>query len=282
LVNHDPNIPIVSCEGVLFFLQRLYMNSDKKNIEKTDVNETGKSIDEIAILEQAQKMKSVFLDNMSHELRTPITVILGYAGILFEEIEDPDLKEMAEIILKSSNRLTESLNLLLDQSDVDTNRLKVELDTKNLKDILTETYNVYKPIVENKGLEFNYNFMMEEAYSKIDTKMFSKIMSNILNNAIKFTEKGSISIELSESGKIIQNGHCVKIVDTGIGIPEEKQSLIFEAFRQVSEGMNRLYQGTGLGLSVTKKFMELMDGAVRVESKINKGTAFYLEFPSIK
>lgn len=282
MVNHDPNIPIVSCEGVLFFLQRLYMNSDKKNIEKTDVNETGKSIDEIAILEQAQKMKSVFLDNMSHELRTPITVILGYAGILFEEIEDPDLKEMAEIILKSSNRLTESLNLLLDQSDVDTNRLKVELDTKNLKDILTETYNVYKPIVENKGLEFNYNFMMEEAYSKIDTKMFSKIMSNILNNAIKFTEKGSISIELSESGKIIQNGHCVKIVDTGIGIPEEKQSLIFEAFRQVSEGMNRLYQGTGLGLSVTKKFMELMDGAVRVESKINKGTAFYLEFPSIK
>ena len=258
------------------------MNGEIKKINSSAKEEEGKTIEELLILEEARKMKSVFLDNMSHELRTPITVILGYAGILYDEIEDPDLKEMAEIILKSSNRLTESLNLLLDQSEVDSKKLEVALERKNLKTIISETYSVYKPVVEDKGLTFNLECELEEAYSNIDTKMFDKILSNIINNAVKFTEKGSISLglEKSNSGDIAH--HCVRISDTGIGIPEEKQTMIFEAFRQVSEGMNRLYQGTGLGLSVTKKFVEIMDGEVSIQSEVNKGTSLYLKFPIVE
>jgi signal transduction histidine kinase len=254
---------------------------DKQNLDCSENKAGDKSLSEILILEEAKKLKTVFLDNMSHELRTPITVILGYAGILYEEITDPDLKEMAEIILKSSNRLTESLNLLLDQSDVDSQRLKVELEQKNLKDILIETYNVYKPVVEDKGLDFILSADIERSVCNIDPKMINKVMSNLLNNAIKFTEQGSISIKLFSDKINEKPALAIEIKDTGIGIPEEKKSLIFEAFRQVSEGMNRLYQGTGLGLSVTKKFVEIMNGEISVDSKVNGGTTFLLKFPLI-
>lgn len=246
------------------------------NKNETDI----KSLEHLAILEEAKKMKAVFLDNMSHELRTPITVILGYAGILYDEIEDPDLKEMAEIVLKSSNRLTESLNLLLDQSDVDTNRLKVELKKENLKEILEEIFKIYKPVVEDKNLVLEYVSELTEAYSNIDIKMFKKVMTNLLNNAVKFTENGKIGIKLYLLKTEIKTCNCVEIYDTGIGIPDDKQFLIFEAFRQVSEGMNRMYQGTGLGLSVAKKFIEIMNGDISVKSKVGEGTSFYLKFPA--
>jgi signal transduction histidine kinase len=103
-----------------------------------------------------------------------------------------------------------------------------------------------------------------------------------LNNAVKFTQNGRITIKLFEGHDENAGSYCVLIKDTGIGIPEEKQALIFEAFRQVSEGMNRLYQGTGLGLSVTKKFVELMNGKIIVDSKVNEGTAFSIFFPAYK
>lgn len=257
------------------------METKNPNLNNQENKADEKSLSEIMILEEAKKLKSVFLDNMSHELRTPITVILGYAGILYEEITDPDLKEMAEIILKSSNRLTESLNLLLDQSDVDSQRLQVEFEQKNLKEILTDIYNVYKPVVEDKGLEFLFFADVDNSICNIDTKMINKVVSNLLNNAVKFTQQGSITIKLYPDKLNERPALTIEIKDTGIGIPEEKRSLIFEAFRQVSEGMNRLYQGTGLGLSVTKKFVEIMNGEIIVESKINEGTTFLLKFPLI-
>ncbi len=245
----------------------------KKN--NTELN----SLENLLILEEAKKLKTVFLDNMSHELRTPVTVILGYAGILYDEIQDPDLKEMAEIILKSSNRLTEALNLLLDQSDVESERLKVELKSVNLYEILKEIANVYGTVAKDKNLEFIFNSSITEANCQIDKKMFDKVMTNILTNAIKFTDKGSISILLSEEKASPQKNFIIQIKDTGIGIPEEKLSIIFEAFRQVSEGINRSYQGIGLGLSVSKKFIELMNGEISVKSKPNQGTTFFIKFP---
>lgn len=252
-------------------------NINTSSSQKPDGEQTSK---EMHMLEEAKKMQHVFLDNMSHELRTPITVILGYAGILYDEIEDPDLKEMAEIILKSSNRLTESLNLLLDQSEVDPAKLQVEFERKNLNDILFETAKVYRPVAEDKKLELLYTSEMEEMYCNINPKMFDKIMTNILNNAFKYTAKGSIKIELKMINKDSEKFVNIEISDTGIGIHEEKQSLIFEAFRQVSEGMNRLYQGTGLGLSVTKKFVEIMNGQIYVSSQLDCGTTFIIQFPN--
>ena len=119
-------------------------------------------------------LKSVFLDNMSHELRTPVTVILGYAGILYEELDDPELKEMAEIILKSSNRLTEALNLILDEADIETNRLKVNLVTKNLSELIKNKIFLFKQDAEDKNLELNIQIEFDDLYAEIDERMFSK------------------------------------------------------------------------------------------------------------
>lgn len=254
----------------------IYFNSENS------LNHNEDSGEKLYFMNELNRLKTIFLDNMSHELRTPITVILGYAGLLFEELKDPELKEMAEIILQSGNRLTESLNLLLDQSDVESHRLKINLERLNIFELLKNSYTIHKPMVESKNLNFSFEYDNQEIYCDLDKNMFDKILSNLLKNAIKFTEKGSINLKLTTVEKFCPKKAIIKITDTGIGIPEEKLSLIFEAFRQVSEGMNRVYQGIGLGLSVTKKFVELLNGEISVNSKLNSGTEFTVSFPIVQ
>ena len=222
-------------------------------------------------------LKSVFLDNMSHELRTPVTVILGYAGILYEELDDPELKEMAEIILKSSNRLTEALNLILDEADIETNRLKITLVTKNLSELVKNKIALFKQDANDKNLKLNIQIESNDLYAEIDERMFSKVVENLLNNAIKFTQSGGILVKLSKDADKI----LFEVIDTGIGIPNELKDLIFEAFRQVSEGMNRKYQGIGLGLSVSKKFVELLNGQIDFTSEEGKGSHFRVMLPFV-
>ncbi len=227
-------------------------------------------------------LKSVFLDNMSHELRTPVTVILGYAGILFEELKDPELKEMAEIILKSSNRLTEALNLILDEADIETNRLKINLEKKNISEIVKNTAMIYKQEANSKHIDFNILIDSGNLNAFTDERMLTRIIHNLLNNAFKFTNEGEITIRLSHKNDSGKKYFVIEVTDTGIGIPKESQVLIFEAFRQVSEGMNRMYQGIGLGLSITKKFVELLKGKIELDSAEGKGTKFKIEFPLIE
>lgn len=255
---------------------------DKIIIDKeNNTSENEETASELLILEEARKFQSIFLDNMSHELRTPITVILGYAGILFEEIEDPDLKEMAEIILNSSNRLTESLNLILDQNNVSSDKLQVEFTEINIKDLVLENHEVYRVLLDEKNIKLELNLEINDAIIKADKVMMKKVFNNLMGNAIKFTDKGNITLELKEVIKNEARYYQLNFIDTGIGIPPAKLKVVFEAFRQVSEGMNRLYQGIGLGLSVTKKFVELMDGEITVESQIDKGSKFSIIFPAV-
>ncbi len=231
------------------------------------------------LIKEMRELQATFLDNMSHELRTPITVILGYAGILADELKDPELKEMAEIVLKSSNRLTESLNLLLDQSAIQSNTLQVELEEVELSPIIENSTKIYKPVAEDKNLKLEFINNCAGVKCKVDKKMLDKVMDNLLSNAIKYTKTGGIIVKLDSYKENGISYAKIDVTDTGIGIEEDKQSLIFEAFRQVSEGMNRLYQGTGLGLSVTKKFVELMNGKISVSSKLNEGTTFTVLLP---
>ncbi|MEE9430289.1 MAG: HAMP domain-containing sensor histidine kinase [Melioribacteraceae bacterium] len=233
------------------------------------------------LLKEMEALQATFLDNMSHELRTPITVILGYAGILCDEIEDPDLKEMAEIVLKSSNRLTETLNLLLDQSDIQSEKLDVDFVKCNMAQKLKTLVNIYQPVANDKNISINLISNREDIFCNVDVKMFEKALDNILSNAIKYTNSGTISIKLNSFIKDDKAFARMEIIDSGIGIEEDKQAMVFEAFRQVSEGMNRLYQGTGLGLSVTKKFIEIMHGEISVKSKVNEGTTFTILLPQV-
>jgi PAS domain S-box-containing protein len=229
--------------------------------------------------EEMNRLKSIFLANISHELRTPLIGIIGYAETLHNEIENPEFKEMAHTLLKSGMRLKETLNLLLDLSHIEADRLEISLLPKNLTQIILEKIKVYHFSAQEKGLQFQIIIKEENLYVKIDENMFAQVIDNLFNNAIKYTNKGEISILLDKTEE--NNKHFARIIvrDSGIGIPAHSLNLIFEPFRQVSEGLSRTFEGMGLGLTITKRFIEIMGGNVSVKSEVGKGTEFIVQLP---
>lgn len=232
--------------------------------------------------EEMNRVKTVFLANMSHELRTPMIGILGYAESLYNELSGTDLREMAGIILKSGNQLMETLNLILDLSRIEANRVDIKLKEYNISNIVLDVVKLFTIAAKEKSLVLNTVIKDSKISALIDRRMFSQIIQNLVANSIKYTSEGEITIEVDK--KKIEGKEFVelKVKDTGIGIPSESLSKIFEPFRQVSEGLNRSYQGTGLGLTITKKFVEMMNGQIAVESTLNKGSVFTVYLPSVK
>ncbi len=228
------------------------------------------------------KLKSNFLANMSHELRTPLTGILGFTELIYNEIDNPGIKEMADIVLKGSRRLNETLNSLLDLSRIEANKMDLDIKLINIGKIISETSKLFLLSTKEKNIEFKILPLEQKVYAKLDENIFNQIISNLINNAVKFTDKGSITVssDLMNDGTGIKA--VIKVVDTGIGITEINKKLIFEPFRQVSEGLSRTYEGTGLGLTITKKFVDLMGGSISVESEFGKGTTFTVVFPAVE
>ena len=253
---------------------------------REDITEQKKNLDELVAAkekaEEANRLKSNFLANMSHELRTPMIGILGYANILSSELKEPEQIEMTDAILKSGSRLTDTLNSILDLSRIESNKLDINLIPVNLLEILDESVNLYKPIAYSKGLYLNYSFSQKPVYIKSDKEILSRVFNNLINNAIKFTHNGGVTIKIfppkNDSDKYI----AVDIIDTGIGIPKEFNEVIFEPFRQVSDGFSRKFEGSGLGLSITKKFVELLAGSISFESTPGEGSTFTILFPLTK
>ncbi len=231
--------------------------------------------------EEINRLKSSFLANMSHELRTPLIGILGFAEILKNEIEDSSLSEYADTIYLSGKRLAETLNSILDFSTIESEKKKKNFVPLNVVEIINDIVESNLKDAKEKNLTLEFKYTRPVIHAKLDKVMFSQVINNVLNNAIKFTVKGGITV--STSVEQIDNESCVRIevIDSGIGIPEKFSNVIFEPFRQGSEGLNRNYQGTGLGLTIAKKYTELMDGKISVRSKNGIGSIFIIEFPAI-
>jgi PAS domain S-box-containing protein len=230
--------------------------------------------------EEMNKLKSNFLANMSHELRTPMVGIMGFSEILSNEIQDNELKNMAESINVSGKRLLDTLNSILNLSRIEANKKDFKLEMVNISKVLNEFVILYRAAALQKGLYLKFNSKVGEVFCDLDIKMFHSILDNLLNNAIKFTLKGGVEVVVDRM-LINENDYCIiKIIDTGIGIESNNTKLIFEEFRQVSEGLSRSFEGTGLGLSITKKFVELMYGIITVESNLGKGSTFSVIFPA--
>lgn len=230
--------------------------------------------------EEMNKVKSNFLANMSHELRTPMTGILGFADILSKTLEDPEQKEMAEVIYKGGKRLTNTLNMILDLSKIEAERIEVDLKPCCISGIINESVKLFEATAREKKLMLKAE-VNKDVESEIDSRLLNQVLSNLIKNAIIYTEKGSVTVSLD---KIIERNieyAEIKITDTGIGIPEDSINVIFEPFRQVSEGWTRTFEGTGLGLTISKKFVELMDGTISVRSKVDVGTEFIIRFKSV-
>lgn len=228
--------------------------------------------------EEMNRVKSYFFANMSHELRTPLVGILGFADILREELEDnPELSKMAELITRSGQRLHETLNLILSLSKLEAGKLEVKITEENIIPHLKTSFKLFEQAANKKGLKYILDLPNIDVICRIDSNLIQNVLNNLINNAIKFTPKGSVTVKLDTVGSNAR----IQIIDTGIGIPKENHSIIWEEFRQVSEGLNRSFEGTGLGLTIVKKFTTLMGGKVSLESDKDKGSKFILEFPLI-
>ena len=229
--------------------------------------------------EEMSELKSNFLANMSHELRTPMVAILGFSELLHESLEDPDTKGFAYMIYEGGKRLTNTLNLILDLSRIESSKTEINIADVNISDAARSTVKLFEKQAEKNNLKIVSN-LDESAAAEIDTTVLEKIIQHLLENAIKFTDKGQITVTTGKDEINGVNHVFLRIEDTGIGIPEDMLKIIFEPFRQASEGRSRKFEGTGLGLAICKKYVELMEGTIEVKSKVGKGTAFTVRFLS--
>lgn len=231
--------------------------------------------------EEMNRLKSSFLANMSHELRTPMVGILGFSEILSSELENEELRNFAISIFKSGKRLLNTLNLILDLSRIEANKQNLVFMEYNVNKLLKEIVADYYILAENKKIYLKAE-INEEVFSYLDDRVFRSIIGNLIDNAIKYTNEGGVTAILE---KKIENNieyAVVKIRDTGIGIPNDYLKTIFDEFRQVSEGWSRSYEGTGLGLTIAKRYTDLLKGIIRIESKLNEGSTFILMIPAMK
>jgi PAS domain S-box-containing protein len=247
---------------------------------KEDVTSKKKMIQElIEAKEKAEEMnriKSSFFANMSHELRTPMVGILGFSEVLMSEFKDnPDYSHMITSINKSGQRLLETLNLILSLSKLEASKIEANLKSQNIVPILKESFNFFQSVAANKGLSYKFVVEKDDLLCEIDQLLFVSVFNNLLNNAIKFTEEGGITLFITAN----YGNAIISVIDTGVGISEEKQNVIWDEFRQASEGYNRSFEGTGLGLTIAKKYSSLMNGTISVKSMLGKGTTFTVSFP---
>lgn len=250
---------------------------------KQDITEKKKIMQElITAKEKAEAMnrvKNIFFTNMSHELRTPFVGIMGFAELLSLTLTDSEAKEMADGILRTARRMKDTLTKILNLSKLEFNEIELVLQKIDIKEIVSTTYEHFIPAANEKNLLLKTSIDIESSIMETDETILTEILNNLVNNAIIYTNEGSV--EISAGKKIIDNKDLLvlKVTDTGIGIPKEKQEIIWEEFRQVSEGSTRSYQGTGLGLSIVKKYTELIGGKIYLESEEGKGSTFTLELP---
>jgi signal transduction histidine kinase/DNA-binding response OmpR family regulator/CHASE3 domain sensor protein len=229
-------------------------------------------------LEQSTKYKSEFLANMSHELRTPLNSILLLSKLMSENQElEKEFIEYAEVIQSSGQGLLALIDEILDLSKIEAGKMKLEFSDVQLAEVATDLRLLFMPQAKNKLL--NLEISVEESLGVLETdKMrLEQILKNLISNAIKFTQQGEVRLAITEDRKsgVIH----FTVTDTGIGIPADKQSLIFEAFQQADGSTRRRFGGTGLGLSISKELARLLGGEIKLTSKENVGSEFTLSLP---
>jgi len=232
--------------------------------------------------EEMNRLKSNFLANMSHELRTPLISILGFAEIMTDASEDAFIQDSSRNILRGGKRLLETLNLILQFSKIEAEKVTLSNKLIDVVSSVKAESEKYKQFAEQKNLKLFFENYADECYTETDKEMLEEILSQLLNNALKFTDEGTVRIVLNKDESDTEKYFTVEITDTGIGISPENCSVIFDEFRQASEGVNRGYEGLGLGLAIVKKYTSLLKGTISLTSEIGKGSSFLLRFPMIE
>ncbi len=285
---------------------RKQLDEHRSNLENRVKKQTSHLLDAISAAENARdqaekanQAKSEFLANMSHELRTPLNSILGLTRMLSEESTlSNDHKDMTNTVNKAATGLLDIVNDILDLSKIEAGSMVLENISFDFKNVVAGIMETTAPIASAKGLSLSYRYKKDGLPFLIgDPLRVGRILTNLIGNAIKYTKAGEVSVAIDHNpvnnmknesigivldSKPLADGrieiHCV-VKDTGIGIPQEKQKLIFDKFTQADESTTRKFGGTGLGLTITKNLVEMMGGTIGVESEIGKGAAFWFKIP---
>lgn len=239
------------------------------------------------LAESASKAKTEFLANMSHEIRTPLNAIMGFADLLSTYISEDKLKVYLDSIKTGSRNLLTLINDILDLSKIEAGKMDLHYEEVSIKNLVHEIRNIFSLKIEHKNLIFNT--IIEPTipeYLILDEIRLRQILFNIVGNAIKYTERGEITLQIQRNNKETKPDNLIdltiRVKDTGIGIPEDQQQRIFEAFIQQEGQEARKYGGTGLGLSITRRLVEIMGGKISLISKINEGSTFIIELHNIE
>ena len=228
--------------------------------------------------EEGDRLKTAFLTNMSHEIRTPMNGILGFAELLKEpNLSVEEQKEFIQTIQISGARMLKTLNDIIDLSKIEAGLIKVNIRETNINEKMDFTYSFFGPEAETRGLKFfmHKGLPPEECIINTDNEKVYAVLTNLIKNALKFTNRGSVEFGYEKRGQYLQ----FYVKDTGIGIPRHQQELIFDRFRQANESFDRKYEGNGLGLSISKSYVEMLGGKIWVESEECYGSIFNFTIP---
>jgi signal transduction histidine kinase/FixJ family two-component response regulator len=230
-------------------------------------------------LEQANRLKSEFVGTMSHELRTPLNIIIGYNELLLDGACGSLTTDQADILRRtdqSSRELLEIINAMLDVSRLEADRLPLELQEVYVSDLVEEIDTEVRGLGKKPGLSFVWNVAPDLPPLHTDPAKLKMVLKNLIGNAIKFTEQGSVIVSVNAHQDEIE----FRVIDTGVGIAPEALPIIFEPFRQADSSTTRLYGGVGLGLHIVRRLLELLGGTITVESEVGSGSTFYVRVPS--
>ncbi|MFD2202187.1 ATP-binding protein [Shivajiella indica] len=256
-------------EGKTVYLSVFRDNSEKKKYEAGL-----KAAKEKA--EEANRMKTSFLSNMSHEIRTPLNGILGTTeNIMQQRPNDKELISQLEIIQESGERLLHTINSILDISKIEANKMEVKLSEVNINDFMAKIILPLKSLAIKKGVLISVKYHTHPFIGYLDERYFEMIVNNIVGNAIKYTNKGLVTIKIGKNNQKLE----LEVIDQGIGMSQEFLEKIFNPFEQESHGYGRNYEGTGLGLAITKNLVTIMKGEIMVESEKDKGTRVVINLP---
>ncbi|MCX6156188.1 MAG: ATP-binding protein [Candidatus Kapabacteria bacterium] len=251
-------------------------------LEKKVLDRTNELLDAKLKLEDVSNLKSIVINNLGHELRTPLNGILGFASLLKKETEDSEQLEFVNLIFSSAVRLKNTLNSILALTELETGASKLFFEAIHLPGVIENFTMLMQEEANSHNLKLYALINDEKTFAKLDEYLLQQILFNLTDNAIKFTRTGEIQIILDSVIENNQNLVMIKIKDTGIGISERNLKTIFEPFRQVSEGLNRSHEGVGLGLTITQKMVELLEGQIQIESIDSVGTTVILLFNKLE
>lgn len=256
----------------LYFITEIQDITDKKEIEDHLILAKERA-------EEMNRLKNNFLANMSHELRTPMIGILGTADIIRDAGSLTEIQEFLPTFEESAGRLLRTLNQILDLSKIEAEKPRITITAVDASELVSEVVSLYSIAASKKHLAIEKIFRSESNIIKTDSDLVSHILQNLVHNAIKFTASGSVTIEVERKNVSGSDVLEISVKDTGTGIPPDKIDQVFQPFRQASEGYARRFEGTGLGLTIAKRYTELLNGEIAVESKLGEGTIFSLRLP---